>query len=464
MRRYSGLDLFAKVPSDLSSGTRTGGVVSCVAVVLVCWLSVREIGSYVMVGKKFVSKVDVDVSAGSKLRINFNVSLPQVACELVSLDVWDRIGKRSMNVTANVERWSLDASGRRRNYEGRNAKGLSLEQDFHLYDLADLHRDGVHVEPLRAHDWDHFAEETEYSFVEYFSPACRHCTAFRPTWERLAEIVEEKGLPVVIASVDCLAESLCDTISTYPTVRFLRHGDLVSTYKSDRTVEALLQFLEKTLEAENIYKHYPAAREAHDQWGTSSMKNPGCLLSGFLLVNRVPGSFHFRAASQHHSTHHANLSHVVHHLSFGLPLTTTNYLRAQAHQRRSSNIADMHHHPLDGRAYATDSEATTWYHYIQVVPSRYSLGSTYRDTFSTYQILAYSHLQTKNKATDANHQPEARFAFDLSPMAVVFQRDTSGPRFYDFITSLLARVGGAFAVAKFTNDLLSSATTAPGLR
>ncbi len=45
-------------------------------------------------------------------------------------------------------------------------------------------------------------------------------------------------------------------------------------------------------------------------------------VSGFVLVNRVPGNFHIEARSAHHEINAAlaNVSHVVNHLSFGAPV------------------------------------------------------------------------------------------------------------------------------------------------
>lgn len=46
-------------------------------------------------------------------------------------------------------------------------------------------------------------------------------------------------------------------------------------------------------------------------------------LTGFLLVNRVPGNFHIEARSKYHNLNPTltNVSHVVHDLTFGPPMT-----------------------------------------------------------------------------------------------------------------------------------------------
>ena len=78
-------------------------------------------------------------------------------------------------------------------------------------------------------------------------------------------------------------------------------------------------------------------------WNTD---HPGCLVSGFLLVNRVPGNFHIMAYSKNHNLNTAatNLSLTVNHLSFGIPLTDD--------QKKRLDRLDVTYHqtnPLDGK-------------------------------------------------------------------------------------------------------------------
>lgn len=177
-----------------------------------------------------------------------------------------------------------------------------------------------YVIPSSRREWADFNEENEFAFVDFFAPWCEICQRLHTTWEALAEEVERRELPVAIASVDCVENSeFCHNlhIQAFPTLRFYRYGQQVNQgeYRFDRTVEALLEFINKKLDSEAIYMQYPEARVAHAKnWNSD---HPGCLVSGFLLVNRVPGNFHFEAHSRHHSlnTYRTNLSHTVHHLS-----------------------------------------------------------------------------------------------------------------------------------------------------
>jgi hypothetical protein len=92
-------------------------------------------------------------------------------------------------------------------------------------------------------------------------------------------------------------------------------------------VEALSNYVKEQLSKVDLTKQpvrkegRPAVAEAAR--GDGSASHPGCLLAGFLLVNRVPGNFHIEARSNFHNINPvmANLSHVVNQLSFGPPLS-----------------------------------------------------------------------------------------------------------------------------------------------
>jgi hypothetical protein len=49
--------------------------------------------------------------------------------------------------------------------------------------------------------------------------------------------------------------------------------------------------------------------------------------------------------------------------------------------------------------------------------------------------------------------PEGRFSYDLSPMAVVIKK--KGKRWYEFITSICALIGGTFTVVGLLSSFLN---------
>jgi len=77
------------------------------------------------------------------------------------------------------------------------------------------------------------------------------------------------------------------------------------------------------------------------------------------------------------------------------------------------------------------------------VPTKYALSG--RKAFMAYQTLHQSHLSHHDEA-EADHWA-AQFAFDVSPYVARVSNQGS-TRWYDFITNLLAILGGTFTVVK----------------
>jgi len=437
-------DMYRKVPDELQESWRGGSVMSICCLALMGWITLVEVGAYLRTEVR--SKVGLDDSKGAALRINFNLSFPHLHCDHASVDLWDKIGRNSVNVTQNIEKWQLDSEGRRRMYQGRNRKQLDVQHDTHHPPLEHLHADGVHVDHV-GDDWDEYSKAREFVFAEFHAPWCGFCQRLAPTWEALAEELVRRESGVQVAAVNCVdwpAVCQAQTVRAFPTLRFFHRGEQVNEgeYRFDRTVAALAAWAERKVEAESVYKQYPEARVAHRaNWNAD---HPGCLVTGFLLVNRVPGNFHVTSHSTHHSVNseQTNLSHVVHSLSFGPPLTA-------AQQRRLERL-DVRHRvtaTLEDVEYASPRDHAAHAHYLHVVPTKYVLGGFWRDKFSAFQTTHYHHLLPYPPGT----APEARFAYDISPMAVVVERVSR--TWYDLLTSLLALVGGAFATFKMATDV-----------
>ncbi len=65
-----------------------------------------------------------------------------------------------------------------------------------------------------------------------------------------------------------------------------------------------------------------------------------------------------------------------------------------------------------------------------------------------FQMVANSQIM----AYEDDEIPEARFTYDISPMSVVVS--TKGKRWYEFITSMCALIGGTFTVVGLLNNFL----------
>ena len=83
------------------------------------------------------------------------------------------------------------------------------------------------------------------------------------------------------------------------------------------------------------------------------------------------------------------------------------------------------------------------HHFFNVVPTRYDVT---RRPFAAFQTLHHVHSVIYPLDTD----PEARFAYDISAMSVVVERQPH--RWYSLVTSLLALVGGSFAFFRMASQ------------
>ncbi|CAN0515811.1 unnamed protein product, partial [Ectocarpus sp. 12 AP-2014] len=194
-----------------------------------------------------------------------------------------------------------------------------------------------------------------------FAPWCVWCIKLAPTWEAFAEEVERDTSlsgKLRVAKVDCVEErELCSTQSlmAFPTIRYFKGGVQDGTdYSKDRSVTALMQYAQAKVGGDE---------KTLRRYGRLKQDYPGCQLSGFIMVNRVPGNFHIEARSALHSIDPtaANVSHVVKTLKFGTQVPVRG-------RRAIEPGVELEGLPaLEDRVYSIDSLHTAPHHYIKVV-------------------------------------------------------------------------------------------------
>jgi hypothetical protein len=270
-------------------------------------------------------------------------------------------------------------------------------------------------------------------------------------------------MPVGVAKIDCMAEAdLCreQRVMAFPTLRWYHDGKPVSPdYKMDRTVGALVGFAKRKLDMDEKFKEWDKKAGDIDEAEREKKRNlyqqnrpehPGCQVSGHLMVNRVPGNFHIEAKSKNHNLNAAmtNLSHTVNHLSFGEPVDKAN----RKTKRILKQVDDTHKQfsPMDGKPFLTPKYHAAFHHYIKVVSTHLNMGSSAANKLVTYQFLE----QSQTVYYDESSVPEARFSYDLSPMSVVVRKE--GRKWYDYLTSLCAIIGGTFTTLGLIDATLYS--------
>lgn len=283
-------DFYRKIPKDLTEASTHGSILSICAVIFMLVLFLAELMAFLAV--TYETNVIIDRSTDTQLRINFNITVLDLPCEFAVIDVVDVLGTRTNNVTKNVNKWQIDASGIRQNYVGRNREQQDVLHDTHHPEIEILHANGVHAVPIDESNFDEWIKSHQYTFVNFYAPWCIWCQRLEPVWEAFAEHVEAEQIPVSIVKVDCVANrELCmnHKIQAFPMLRVFKDGEVQPPdYRSDRTVDALTAFIKSKITTDtHVARLDPAQQEAHKQAQEARRNDhPGCMLSGFLLVNR----------------------------------------------------------------------------------------------------------------------------------------------------------------------------------
>jgi thiol-disulfide isomerase/thioredoxin len=277
----SNLDMYRKVPIDLLEGTKRGSIISCLAMMSMVILFVAETASYL--GSNYIkTDVTLDLNKEARVRVNFNITMMDLKCDYVVIDVVSQLGTEQ-NVTSNVQKYSLDAKGVRDQYKGRNKDqhDIILSDSLVTETIEELHENGEDAVSLDPESLKFAREENTYLFVDFFASWCSHCKDLAPTWEILAEAMTDAAmlkvdeqlmhdhemhdhrhpddisdeeyeeavnveLPVMIAKVDCvLYKDLCfeQQVWAYPTLRLFIDGEARGDYRGDRTVLEMIHWL-----------------------------------------------------------------------------------------------------------------------------------------------------------------------------------------------------------------------------
>ena len=113
--RLRDVHFFRRVPADVSEATKTGGVISIVAILTICWLVLTQYREYAT--SQHVTQLRLDngdhghLDGGSAIRINFNVTMTKLPCQYASVHVADHVGAHKMDGQRNVHKVRLSKEG-----------------------------------------------------------------------------------------------------------------------------------------------------------------------------------------------------------------------------------------------------------------------------------------------------------------------------------------------------------------
>lgn len=425
--------------SLLVQATMLGAFMSILCITTVIILFFSE--TYAFLRTTVSTTLDVDETPDKQIRLNFNISMHDLRCSFASVDVWDSLGTNKQNVTANVDKWGIDRRGNKVSFAGRAGMEREIKHDEHDETLEELIADGAYAKPLTEENFESFLFAGERQMIDFMAPWCKFCQRLAPTWEKLAQEAFNEGLPMGIGTVDCTVQrSLCTRygITGFPSILSFYKGEKEGeNYRGDRTVAALKAYATSKINRDG--KQWEADKGRMQRYGKFNIHQVdqvGCMLSGYIMVNRVPGNFHIEARSKEHTIDPAmtNLTHTVNELSFGHPKFV--------HDRKLKRMLDyelpesIHRaSPFDEKTYVVEEAHRAYHHYMKVVPTEVNSRS---EKLLSYQIVGQSQLVFY----DVVNVPEARFSYDLSPMSVLVEKRTR--KWYNYLTSLCAIIGGTY--------------------
>ncbi|XP_064406926.1 protein disulfide-isomerase 2-like [Halichondria panicea] len=208
----------------------------------------------VMAGLRDVAKtfkgqvlfVHIDMSEDSALRV----------AEFFNIDADDVPTCRLINLEADMKKFVPE-------FEGIDMEKLGPWIQTYLDGELKAHLNSEDVpedwneDPVKVLVGKNFHEvvfdETKDVFVEFYAPWCGHCKQLAPIWDDLADHFKDDE-NIVIAKMDSTKNEVEDIqVQGFPTLKFIRSGtNEVMDYNGGRTLDDLIEFVEKTVAGEEV--------------------------------------------------------------------------------------------------------------------------------------------------------------------------------------------------------------------
>lgn len=465
-------DLYKRIDQDFVRSTCSSTSFSIFSIVITTVLLYLEITGFMAATPSTEIVLDDSLGHSDTLTIGFNVTVLDLPCVLLSVDVVDVTGTDRRNVTKNINMLRVD----------HNNHVLGAVADEAI--LAEEHKDVVSEEEQEQKDFMTALETGEFQgrgevheldqdtfsdfikehgapheviLVDFYAPWCIWCQRLHPTITQLGEKLGAGG-PLWVARVDCTDdknEKLCISqhVRAFPTLRFYRHASEhpFESYHGKRTSEQMLFRLRMLARGDqdeaDTKKNIKHRERGH------GLKAPigaeGCRLEGYLNVKKVPGSVRINLYSPRYSVipETVNASHWVQYFKYFDPennmgeLMGFDYARDLVIQQFSKN-------PLQELQFTAHTTSQTYVHYMKLVAKEFQSKQAGIRPAHVYTFSAYSneHLEPEGVI------PMINFEYDISPLSVL-QTFESQP-LYRFVTRVMAIFGGVFAVMQVLENLV----------
>lgn len=455
VRALQNLDQFRVVSRDLTRGTFTGGAFTAIAYAALLLLLIAELGAFLRTDYR--TKVVIDQNNDGLVQINFDITMFDLPCKYLKVGVWDKFGAERINGTEAFHMTPVDHTG--------EFKGMAYtKEEIALIEQADAKGDVSEEEKKELDsDWsssdDHFRHSDftsavtfhDFTLVNFFAEWCVHCRKFSPTWTEIANRVSQKMVfadadgkqsTVKFMKLNCVDfQETCQKaqVPAFPSLRLYKRDGSYELFQQKRTIDNIINFLTTTIRN----SHLMVARH-------HAMFSQGCKVAGALRVPRVPGHFHLQAEAygdQNVNPAYTNVSHLIHHLSFG-----DQNAKAWAERQQIPREMLSHISPLDGKSFIVEHFHEAPQHYLKVV------STTIQGQDRVFYQMTHSDRVRKLRKDLSWKAPQARFTYDFSPLSVEVKAKSK--RWYEFLTSLMAILGGTYTVVELCSGAVDTVQSA----
>jgi len=388
------LDAYPKVLPDFKKGSKTGGALTIIVVMISMWLFTSELIEHLQGTTHYDADVDVERTAHQKLTLNVDMTIA-TRCEFLSADVVDVTGTHVGDVMHTLQH-----------------QPVQWELKVPSPDLVDSH-------------W----KTKTSSFVG------------------LHDIVRLAGIKMPMAGIPLAGnqEAAGKPVSLQETIRKAAAGHtkegeshplpIVSIDKKTNTTQVLKPGTQKpsasdmaSLRAQLDGKTLPTAK------ADASLN--ACRIFGSLLASKVRGNFHItagrsidRGGGHVHDMHLVppgalNFTHRIHRLSFG--------------ENFPGIVA-----PADTLVYHTSHGLQMYQYFVKVVPTEYKESGEL--PVDTYQYSLTANSRTVDHSSGMHGLPGLFFNYEFEPVKIYVTE--TYPSFFHFVTRCCAIIGGVFAVS-----------------
>jgi len=447
VRRF---DLFRKAALEDVRRTRSGAIVTILvlsfAFLIFCIESLRLFTTYQS------TSIILDPYSDSNLYIQLITKIFHAPCDILSIEILDQFGRETINAESPQIWKTITINGYPSGlYQGGAPDGDALENPLSKFLLKSnqqlippvLQESTALIES----NFEQILSQFSYSLVDFYSSRCIWCRKVSNTYELLALYISERPSlkdRIGIHKVNCdISRELClsQHIKGVPTLRLFKRNPNginqgIVDYSGKRTVQDMMEFLMRsTTELDGILIKNGSASDSNV--GINAYRklkdNEGCIVSGTFEVKRIPGSIRIFAntSKTDFDMSELNLSHSLSRIQFTNSRESISFTRNDIQYQIDQESVTKHVFISHEHFFRLVSVVTRSWNWI----------------FGYVESESFEYSKTSMQVSSEPALPEIRISFDVIPNAVL-REQYSSRKWYDYITNLLALIGGLIAIGR----------------